>query len=208
MKKFLSLLLFAGVATMPMLANTTDDHDNRLYFTIDSSTDLSRVPISFQLENPTISITAVEMYLTLPAGVEIVSSQLSERVESTHQITEGDTSHGYFVSVASEAVDAFVGTDGTICTLICDFSKLQDGDYSISASGMFAVGVDNESVTCYTATGQDETMTKRDGTMTGVDAINVDESEGRLEIYDLQGVRLKEPQKGQINIINGKKVVL
>jgi hypothetical protein len=51
-------------------------------------------------------------------------------------------------------------------------------------------------------------MTKRDGTMTGVDAINVDESEGRLEIYDLQGVRLKEPQKGQINIINGKKVVL
>ena len=208
MKKFLSLLLFAGVATMPMLANTTDDHDNRLYFTIDSSTDLSRVPISFQLENPTISITAVEMYLTLPAGVEIVSSQLAARVESTHKITDGDTSHGYFVSVASEEVDAFVGTDGTVCTLICDFSKLQDGDYSISASGMFAVGVDNESVTCYTATDQDETMTKRDGTMTGVDAINVDESEGRLEIYDLQGVRLKEPQKGQINIINGKKVVL
>jgi hypothetical protein len=71
---------------------------------------------------------------------------------------------------------------------------------------MFAVGVDNESVTCYTTSDQDETMTKRDGTMTGVDAIN--ESEGRLEIYDLQGVRLKEPQKGQINIINGKKVVL
>ena len=193
---------------IPMRADENSTHDNRLYFTIDNSTNLTRVPISLHLENPTVSITAVEMYFTLPAGVNIVSNQLGERVESTHQITEGDTSHGYFVSVASEAVDAFVGTDGTICTLICDFSKLQDGDYSISASGMFAVGVDNESVTCYTATDQDETMTKRDGTMTGVDAINVDESEGRLEIYDLQGVRLKEPQKGQINIINGKKVVL
>ena len=191
-----------------MRADENSTHDNRLYFTIDNSTNLTRVPISLHLENPTVSITAVEMYFTLPAGVNIVSNQLGERVESTHQITEGDTSRGYFVSVASEEVDAFVGTDGVVCTLICDFSALQDGDYSISASGMFAVGVDNESVTCYTATDQDETMTKRDGTMTGVDAINVDESEGRLEIYNLQGVRLKEPQKGQINIINGKKVVL
>ena len=208
MKKFLSLLLFAGVATMPMLANTTDDHDNRLYFTIDSSTDLSRVPISFQLENPTISITAVEMYLTLPAGVEIVSSQLAERVESTHKITDGDTSHGYFLSVASEEVDAFVGTDGVVCTLICDFSALQDGDYSITASGMFAVGVNNEEVTSYTTSDQDEQITKRDDVVTGIEIVDLETSKGCLEIYNLQGVRLKEPQKGQINIINGKKVVL
>ena len=116
-----------------MRADENSTHDNRLYFTIDNSTNLTRVPISLHLENPTVSITAVEMYFTLPAGVNIVSNQLGERVESTHQITEGDTSRGYFVSVASEEVDAFVGTDGVVCTLICDFSALQDGDYNITA---------------------------------------------------------------------------
>ena len=193
---------------IPMRADENSTHDNRLYFTIDNSTNLTRVPISLHLENPTVSITAVEMYFTLPTGVNIVSNQLGERVESTHQITEGDTSRGYFVSVASEEVDAFVGTDGVVCTLICDFSALQDGDYNITASGMFAVGVNNEEVTSYTTSDQDEQITKRDDVVTGIEAVDFETSKGCLEIYNIQGVRLKEPQKGQINIINGKKVVL
>ena len=193
---------------IPMRAEENCTHDNRLYFTIDNSTDLTRVPISLHLENPTVSITAVEMYLTLPTGVDIISNQLGERVESSHQIAEGDTSHGYFVSVASEAIDAFVGTDGAVCTLICDFSKLQDGDYRITASGLFAVGVDNEEVICYTASDQDEQVSKRDDVVAGIEAVDLNASKGCLEIYNLQGVRLKEPQKGKINIINGKKVVL
>lgn len=110
--------------------------------------------------------------------------------------------------MASEEVDAFVGTDGAVCTLICDFSALQDGDYSITASGMFAVGVNNEEVTSYTTSDQDEQITKRDDVVTGIETVDLETSNGCLEIYNLQGVRLKEPQKGQINIINGKKVVL
>ena len=208
MNKFLSLLLLASAIVAPIRADEISSHNNRLYFTVDNGVDIANVPISLNLENPTTSITAVEMYLSLPDGVSVKSTQLSDRVESTHEIVSGDTSEGYFVSVASDEVDAFVGTDGAVCTLICDFSGLQDGDYIISTSGVFAVGVSGETVTSYTAIDQDEQFTKQDDVLTGINAIGTDASDGRLEIYNIQGIRLKEPQKGQINIINGKKVVL
>ena len=208
MNKFLTLLLLASAMVTHTQAEEISNHNNRLYFTVDNGVDLTNVPISLHLENPTTSITAVEMYLSLPDGVSVKSSQLSDRVESTHEIVHGDTSEGYFVSVASEAVDAIIGTDGAVCTLICDFSGLQDGDYIISTSGVFAVGVAGETVTSYTTINQDEQFTKHDDVLTGIDAIGTDASDGRLEIYNIQGIRLKEPQKGQINIINGKKVVL
>ena len=208
MNKFLSLLLLASAIVAPIRADEISNHNNRLYFTVDNGVDIANVPISLNLENPTTSITAVEMYLSLPDGVSVKSTQLSDRVESTHEIVHGDTSEGYFVSVASDEIDAFVGTDGAVCTLICDFSGLQDGDYIISTSGVFAVGVSGETVTSYTAIDQDEQFTKQDDVLTGINAIGTDASDGRLEIYNIQGIRLKEPQKGQINIINGKKVVL
>ena len=208
MNKFLSLLLLASAIVAPIRADEISSHNNRLYLTVDNGVDIANVPISLNLENPTTSITAVEMYLSLPDGVSVKSTQLSDRVESTHEIVSGDTSEGYFVSVASDEIDAFVGTDGAVCTLICDFSGLQDGDYIISTSGVFAVGVSGETVTSYTAIDQDEQFTKQDDVLTGINAIGTDASDGRLEIYNIQGIRLKEPQKGQINIINGKKVVL
>lgn len=208
MKKFLTSLLLAGAIVVPMQADEISNHDNRLYFVVDNSADLKNVSISLCLENPTINITAIEMYLSLPEGVSIKSSQLGERVESTHEIVGGDVADRYFVSVASDEVDVFVGVDGVVFTLMCDFSGLQDGDYTISASGLFAVGVDGKTVTSYVADDQSELVTKSDDVLTGVDVVGIDATDGRLEIYNMQGIRLKEPQKGQINIINGKKVVL
>lgn len=208
MKKFLSFLLFASVVVLPSRADEITNHNNRLYFTVDNIGDIANVPVSLYLENPTLSITAVEMYLSLPEGVTIKSSQLDSRVESTHEITEGDTAMGYFVSVASEAVDTFAGVNGAVCTLMCDFSQLQNGDYIISASGMFAVGVNDDIVTSYIAENQSKQITKQDDVLTGIDTVNADTLDARLEIYNMQGVRLNEPQKGQINIINGKKVIL
>lgn len=208
MKKFLSLMLLAGAVAVPLRADEISNHNNRLYFTVDNVVDIANVPVSLHLENPTLSITAVEMYLSLPEGVSVKSSQLDSRVETTHEIAEGETSMGYFVSVASEAVDAFSGVDGAVCTLMCDFSSLQNGDYTISASGLFAVGINGDTVTSYIAEDQSEQFTKQDDVLTGIGIVDTDASYGRLGIYNVQGVKLKEPQKGQINIINGKKVVL
>ncbi|MEE0975412.1 MAG: hypothetical protein UH853_06845, partial [Muribaculaceae bacterium] len=61
-------------------------------------------------------------------------------------------------------------------------------------------------VTCYTTDGQEEQFTKNEGLITEIDKI--ESNTGSLVIYNLQGFRLKEPQNGQINIINGKKVIL
>jgi hypothetical protein len=71
---------------------------------------------------------------------------------------------------------------------------------------VFAIGVADDIVTCYTTDGQEEQFTKSENTMTAIDKIAP--NAGSLEIYNLHGIRLKEPQNGQINIINGKKVIL
>ena len=87
-------------------------------------------------------------------------------------------------------------------------TSLADGDYAITASGVFAVGINNHKVTCYTVEDQTLHYTKHNGSLSGIDSIITDESNGLIQIYNTQGIMLREPQKGQINIINGKKVVL
>ena len=206
MKKGLILLLLALVAVSPLQAQESTSHDNRLYVTIGESEDISRVPVTLHLENPSIGITAVEMYLTLPEGAVITSSELGARSTGTHAITDGDTPRGYFVSVASEGVKNFAEISGEICTLMCDFSTLADGDYELKASGMFAVGVENDVITSYITADQTEVYTKNGDKLTGLDEVKAET--GVLEIYNLQGIRLAEPQPGQINIINGKKVIV
>ena len=49
----------------------------------------------------------------------------------------------------------------------------------------------------------------QDGTVTGIDNINVDATQPHTDaIYDLQGRRVAKPMQGGIYIINGKKVVI
>ena len=205
MKKGLILLLLALLVISPLQAQESTSHDNRLYISVGESEDISRVPITLHLENPSIGITAVEMYLTLPEGAVISSSELCTRSAGTHTITDGDTPRGYFVSVASEGVKNFADTSGEICTLMCDFSTFDDGDYELKASGMFAVGVESDVITSYITADQTEVYTKNGDKLTGVEDVKAET--GVLEIFNLQGIRLAEPQLGQVNIINGQKQV-
>jgi hypothetical protein len=70
---------------------------------------------------------------------------------------------------------------------------------------MFAVGVSEDEVTTDDSDAQEEQCVKYEDFL-GVEEIVIEE--GKLEIYNLQGIRLSTPQKGEINIINGKKVKL
>ena len=208
MKKFLTLLLFASIVAMPLRAVEVESHDNRLYFTIDECDDLTLVPITLHLENPSIDITAIEMYLSLPEDARIFTIESTSRSKTNHQIIIGTTLNGFFVSIASENVDKFEGVDGAVGTIYCDFSALADGNYTISSSGVFAVGVTDEDVTCYTTANQEEQFSKSDNGISGIKSIAPNASNGSSEIYNLQGIRLNKLQKGQINIVNGKKVIL
>ena len=208
MKKFLTLLLFASIVAMPLRAVEVESHDNRLYFTIDKCDDLSLVPITLHLENPSIDITAIEMYLSLPEDARIFTIESTPRRKTNHEIIIGNTLKGFFVSIASEKLEKFEGVDGAVYTIYCDFSALADGNYTISSSGVFAVGVTDEDVTCYTVTNQEKQLIKNDNVISGIENIVPNASNGSSEIYNLQGIRLNKLQKGQINIINGKKVIL
>ena len=207
MKKLL-ISLFACIVAMPLLAVESESHDNRLYFDIGECDDLSLVPITLYLENPSINITAIEMYLSLPEEARIFTIESTSRSKTNHEIIIGSTLNGRFVSIASENMEQFEGVDGAVCTIYCDFGGLANGSYTISSSGAFAVGVADDVVTCYTTANQEEEITKSDNGVSGIKSITPSASNGRLEIYNIQGIRLDEPQKEQINIINGKKVIL
>lgn len=207
MKKIL-ISLFASIVAMPLYAIETESHDNRLYITVNECEDITRVPISIHLENPTINITAIEMYLTLPEGVNVTSIESTNRSATNHEITTGDNSNGYFISIASKNIEKFDNTEDAVCTLFCDFSPLADGDYTISTSGAFAVGIADKVVTCYTVANQEEQYTKKDNGVSGIESIVPNTSNGSFKIYNIQGIRMNKPQKGQINIVNGKKVIL
>ena len=200
MKRTLQIILSLFVA-LPMLAQT---HDNRLYLTMGEVTE-NQVELSLHLENPTIALTAVELYVTLPEGAALSAGSLAERA-SQHALTEGNTAEGHFVSIASSALATFAGTDGALCTWVCDLSQVTEGEHDLLTTGLFAVGVDEgNAITAYTTEEQKLPITIT-GTNTSIAALS--SSCGTLTLYNMQGQRLSAPQKGQVNIINGKKILL
>ena len=184
-----------------MLAQT---HDNRLYLTVGEITD-NQVELSLHLENPTIALTAVELYATLPDGAALGTGSLTARA-AQHTLTEGNTENGHFISIASSSLATFTGNDGALCTWVCDLSQVTEGEHDILTIGLFAVGVgEGNAITPYTAENQTLPITIT-GTSTSIAAPS--SSCGTLTIYNMQGQRLSAPQKGQVNIINGKKILL
>lgn len=200
MKRTLQIILSLLVA-LPMLAQT---HDNRLYLTVGEITD-NQVELSLHLANPTIALTAVELYVTLPDGATLSAGSPTAHA-AQHTLTEGAVEGKHFVSIASSALATFVGNDGALCTWVCDLSQVSEGEHDILTTGLFAVGVgEGNVITAYTADEQALPITIT-GTNTSITAPS--SSCGTLTIYNMQGQRFSAPQKGQVNIINGKKVIV
>ena len=192
----LTTLILSLLVALPMLAQT---HDNRLYLTVGEITD-NKVELSLHLENPSIALTAVELYVTLPDGATLSAGSPTARA-AQHTLTEGNTENGHFISIASSALATFAGNDGALCTWVCDLSQLAAGEYSILTTGLFAVGVGTDNaITAYTA--EDQTL----GTTTGIAAPTSDT--GKLVIYDLGGRRVNGVTEKGVYIINGKKTLL
>lgn len=201
------MFLLATQFVAPIHSEETTLHDNRLYITIGQSEDLTRVPITLHLENPTIELTALEVYLNVPEGATLTEGELDYHRCSTHELTQGITSEGYFISLVSPELNSIAGSDGTICTWMLDVTSLTDGTHRIATHGVFAVGVDDNRATSYCVDDQVEQYVIKNGEVTGIEDVEA-AMEGPKRIVNLKGQILSTPQQNTINIINGKKVLL
>ena len=203
-------LMLAFLLALPLSAQDAT-HNNRLYFTIGETDDLTKVPLMLHLDNPSIDITAAEAYIALPEKVLLGNGVLYGRAEN-HELVEGDVEGIRFVSIASPTLSVIENGDELICTWLCDFSQLSDGEHTITATGMFAVGVNDAGVTSYTVAEQSLTIEIESNT-TGVEKVESRNEKGEMrdekkEIYDLGGRSVKEITAKGIYIVNGKKIKL
>ena len=203
-------LMLAFLLALPLSAQDAT-HNNRLYITIGETGDLTKVPLMLYLDNPTIDITAAEAYIALPENAVLGNGVLYGRAEN-HELVEGDVEGARFVSIASPSLSVIENGNEIICTWLCDFSQLSGGEHTITATGMFAVGVDDAGVTSYTVAEQSLTIAI-EGNTTGVEKVESRNEKGEMgdekkEIYDLGGRSVKEITAKGIYIVNGKKTVL
>ena len=197
MKRTLLTTFAAMLLTVAAAAQET----NRIYLKVGSLDNLGAVPLELYLDAPSQKITAVELYLTLPTGATLTKGMLAEGCASSHALVEGATAHGHFVSIASNGLAQLASSSEVpVCSWSMDLSSLAIGDYTLLATGLFAVGVADGTVTVYTA--EDQTLS---GTTTGIASPSAP-SQGTLRVYTLGGQRLDAPQRGEVNIVNGRKV--
>ena len=201
------LFLFALLLSAQLSAQEAT-HNNRLYFTIGETKDLTKVPLMLYLDNSTIDITAVEAYIAMPENTLLGDGVLCGRAKN-HELMEGNVEGVHFVSIASPSLSVIENGNEIICTWLCDFSQLSCGEHTITATGMFAVGVDDAGVTSYTVAEQSLAIEIEDNT-TGVENLkDVCWGEvGSHKIHDLGGRSVKEITAKGIYIVNGKKIKL
>ena len=197
-------LMLAFLLALPLSAQDAT-HNNRLYITIGETGNLTKVPLMLHLDNPTIDITATEAYIALPEKALLGDGVLYGRAEN-HELVEGDVEGVRFVSIASPSLSVIENGDELICTWLCDFSQLADGEHTITATGMFAVGVNDAGVTSYTVAEQSLTIEIESNT-TAIEDMKEQRAESK-DIYDLGGRSVKEITAKGIYIVNGKKIKL
>ena len=166
---------------------------------------MAKVPLMLHLDNPTIDITATEAYIALPEKALLGDGVLYGRAEN-HELVEGDVEGVRFVSIASPSLSVIENGNEIICTWLCDFSQLSDGEHTITATGMFAVGVNDAGVTSYTVAEQSLTIEIESNT-TAIEDMKEQRAESK-DIYDLGGRCVKEITAKGIYIVNGKKIKL
>ena len=197
-------LMLAFLLALPLSAQDAT-HNNRLYITIGETGNLTKVPLMLHLDNPTIDITATEAYIALPEKALLGDGVLYGRAEN-HELVEGDVEGVRFVSIASPSLSVIENGNEIICTWLCDFSQLSDGEHTITATGMFAVGVNDAGVTSYTVAEQSLTIEIESNT-TAIEDMKEQRAESK-DIYDLGGRCVKEITAKGIYIVNGKKIKL
>ena len=198
------------------------DRNDKAFLTISvgSTTDLAKIPVSVILTNPEVEITAVEGCMFSPAGVnsflydeqnEDFEYDASDRWTRSHGNTSfaGTKLHGFdwfFFSIVSNKSLNFKGNDGVIATFYFDGSSLADGKYEIKLKDAISVWTDKRNTKTYDAKPMSSTFTISGGKATGVEGVEAENGAKAGSAITVDGKAASSLQKGQIYIIDGKKV--
>lgn len=188
---------------------------------VGDSDDLSKVPVIISLSNPEETVTAVEVNLNAPvapnkfgydANEESYICDKSSRCMNSHQPTlfAGTSAYGkdnFFISIVSTGSQNFKETEGEIARVYMDCSGLADGEYELTMLKSMAIWTDKQTTRQYKALDVVEKFTIADGKATAVSSIDAETGANAAKaIFTVDGKAVSAPQKGQIYIINGKKV--
>lgn len=200
---------------------TADENTQALVtISVGSTDNTAKIPVSLILTNPDLEITAAEATIVAPVDVkkflyseddEDFVYDNTDRWKKTHaaMMAAGTAVHGadgFFISIVSSKTQNFSGTDGAVCTVYFDGSELADGTYQVTMKDAIAVWSDKSNVTTYKNNNMTSTFTISGGKATGLNAIEAEEAAKAGKIITLDGKTAASAQKGQIYIIDGKKV--
>lgn len=113
--------------------------------------------------------------------------------------------------------DFITGTSGEVMRILYNCEYLADGDYEITISGPVAAQ-EKQLIKYYDETADEIKyiegvneyklkFTKKDGNIAGVNRVVVDAENEKQEIYNIQGMKIRQTVPGRLYIVNGKKVI-
>ena len=190
-------------------AETIDGSDNVLTILVESTDDLSKIPVTLYLTNPTNGITAVEATLVAPVDVNKFLFDADEDdfvYDPAPMLSAGTEEHGadgFFISIADSKTRDFKETEGAIITVYFDGSELGDGDYTVKMKDAISVAVGDIT---YTSADVDAAFSVKDGKVTAVNSVIANAAAAGKTVYGVDGKKATSTQKGQIYVIDGKTV--
>ena len=113
--------------------------------------------------------------------------------------------------------DFITGTTGEVARILFNAAYLEDGEYTITCTGPAAAA--NEQMIKYYDESTDAMkniegvadftlkFSKQDGNISGVSRVVVDAENEKQEIYNIQGMKIRQTVPGRLYIVNGKKVI-
>ena len=218
-------MMFATASAQDVVSASTtveaaDNTKALLTIEVGDATDLTKIPVSVMLTNPDLEITAVEGCLQLPVDMDkFVYDEDEEdyvydgtdRWLKTHSMFKnaGTVAHGsdwFYFSITNSSSKSFKGTSGAVVTFYFDGSSLSDGKYEVSFKDALAIWTDKVDITSYKSADSKASFTISGGKATGIEGVEAESTVADGAIYTISGQQVSAPVKGQVYIVNGKKI--
>ena len=154
--------MIAGAFALSTSAQTTEKRgDNGGVISVEASEDLTCVPVTFALNNPTAAVVTGQAVFDAPAGAKFTENADEEMVTANDERAGSKKAKGSwnvmekfdaanpshievaFLSMSNPKV-ALAGTEGVVFTVYIDASALSDGEYEVKMTNVVVEDFDFE----------------------------------------------------------------